>query len=158
MITAENLIAMYARNVLFIKQLTEGLTHIDSLAQPPVPGNCMNWVMGHIVAYRNRLSDMLGQPPVLDPAIAVRYFRDSKPIISDEPGLAKLEQLVAAVDVSQEQLTQGLPKLSADEALKVRAYGPMTMSTAEWVLFLMRHEAYHTGNLELLREIALAAR
>ena len=52
MITAENLIAMYARNVLFIKQLTEGLTHIDSLAQPPVPGNCMNWVMGHIVAYR----------------------------------------------------------------------------------------------------------
>ena len=66
MITAENLIAMYARNVLFIKQLTEGLTHVDSLAQPPVPGNCMNWVMGHIVAYRNRLSDMLGQPPALD--------------------------------------------------------------------------------------------
>jgi uncharacterized damage-inducible protein DinB len=32
------------------------------------------------------------------------------------------------------------------------------MSAGEWMLFLMRHEAYHTGNLELLREIALTKR
>lgn len=149
---------MYARNVLFIQQLTEGLNHADSLAQPPVPGNCMNWVMGHIVAYRNRISEMLSQPAVLDPAIAVRYFRESKPVTGDEPGLAQFEHLLAAVGTSQAQLTEGLPKLSADAAMQSRSYGPMTMSTAEWFLFLLRHEAYHVGNLELLREIALAAR
>lgn len=149
---------MYARNVLFVQQLTEGLNHADSLAQPPVSGNCMNWVLGHITAYRNRISEMLGQPAVLDPAIATRYARESKPVTSDEPGLAKLEQLVAAINLSQTQLAEGLPKLSADGAMQPRSYGPMSMTTAEWFLFLMRHEAYHVGNLELLREIALAAR
>jgi hypothetical protein len=31
------------------------------------------------------------------------------------------------------------------------------MTIAEWMLFLLRHEAYHVGNLELLREVAVQA-
>ena len=149
---------MYARDIAIVKQLTDGLTHPDSLAQPPVSGNCINWVLGHIVAYRNRISEMLGQPAVLDPAIAVRYARESKAVTGEEPGLAKLEQLLAALDASQVQLAAGLPKLSAEVAMQSRSYGPMSMTHAEWFLFLLRHEAYHVGNLELLREVALAAR
>ena len=158
MITAENLIAMYARNIAIVKQLTEGLTHADSLAQPPVSGNCINWVLGHIVAYRNRISEMLSQPTVLDPAVAARYARESKAVTGEEPGLTRFEQLIAALDASQAQLAAGLPKLSAEAAMQTRSYGAMTMSQAEWFLFLLRHEAYHTGNLEILREVALAAR
>ncbi len=158
MITAQNLVAMYDRNVLFIKQLTEGLTHADSLVQPPVSGNCMNWVLGHLTVYRNRISEILGQPLVIDPAVANRYVRESKPVTGDEPGLGQLPQLVAAIEASQAQLAEHLPKLSAEAAQEMRTYGTLSMSTAEWFLFLLRHEAYHVGNLELPRELALAAR
>src|SRR5215217_6932916 len=101
MLTAENLLTMYDRNIMFTKQMTEGFTHADSLMQPPAPGNCANWVIGHIVAYRNRILTILGEPSVLDEKRATRYARDSKPILSDEPGISQFADLMAALDVSQ---------------------------------------------------------
>ena len=41
-----------ANNV--IKQKTEGLTHADSMLQLPIPANCMNWILGHIMVYREQ--------------------------------------------------------------------------------------------------------
>src|SRR5262245_20389268 len=38
----------------------EGITHEESLVQPQTGGNSLNWVLGHIVANRNRLLPMLG--------------------------------------------------------------------------------------------------
>ena len=37
-----------------IKQKTEGLTHADSMLQLPFPANCMNWILGHILVYREQ--------------------------------------------------------------------------------------------------------
>ncbi len=86
MLTSDNLIAMYARNLYFIKTHTSGLTHADSLTQPPVPGNSINWVVGHITLYRNRALKILGQLPAFDETTAARYARDSKPVLGDESG------------------------------------------------------------------------
>ena len=153
MITAENLITTYARNLMFIKQLTEGITHADSLVQPPAPGNCINWVIGHITAYRNRIMTILNQPLVFDEALVARYARDSRPVLGEEAGISKFEDLLQAIEVSQERLAIGLRQLPPEQAAKVLAFGQLNMSVAEWMLFLLRHEAYHTGQLELLREI-----
>jgi uncharacterized damage-inducible protein DinB len=157
-LTADNLIAMYARNLTFIKDLTAGLTHADSLTQPPVPGNCINWVVGHILAYRNRLLKILGQPPIFDEVTANRYARESKPVLGDEPGISILEDMLIALDESQEQIAAAMKSLSTEDAQKAWAFGQLNMSAAEWMLFLLRHEAYHAGNLELLRQVALAKR
>ena len=33
----------------------KGLSHEDSLVQPPAGGNCLNWVAAHIVASRGAM-------------------------------------------------------------------------------------------------------
>ena len=159
MITAEHLIVIYGRNLMFIRDLTNGLTHADSLVQPPVTGNCINWVVGHITAYRNnRMLKILGQPLVVDEAIFDRYGRDSKPVTGDAPDVMKLDVMLNAIELAQERLFVGLRGLSPEAAQIMHAHGQFNMSAAEWMLFLLRHEAYHIGNLELLREVALKAR
>lgn len=159
MITAENLIAMFARNHAVLKELTDGLTHAESLMQPPVPGNCMNWVVGHIAIYRNnRILKILGQPLVLDENLFGRYGRDSKPVTGDAPDVVKLDIFLNAIELAQERLAIGLRSISPEQAQAMHAMGAFNMSAAEWMLFLLRHEAYHVGNLEVLREVALKAR
>lgn len=153
MLTAENLITMYERNIMFTQQMTAGFTHADSLVQPPVQGNCVNWVIGHIVAYRNRILTVLGEPPVLDEQAAARYARDSKPILSDEPGISQFADLMQALDASQARVAASLRSLTPEQATVAVSIAQFTMSKAEWMLFLLRHEAYHTGQLELLQEV-----
>ena len=58
---ADELIRDYAGNTWLIKCHTEGLTHDDSLLQPPFRTNCLNWVLGHIISRRNSAMELLGQ-------------------------------------------------------------------------------------------------
>jgi hypothetical protein len=46
---AEELIQAYATNTWLIGRLTEGITHDESLMQPPFLTNSTNWVLGHIL-------------------------------------------------------------------------------------------------------------
>jgi uncharacterized damage-inducible protein DinB len=158
MFTVDNLIAMYARNLYFIKEYTKGLSHADSLAQPPVSGNCMNWVIGHILTYRNRILQMTDQPALLAEVIGARYTANSKPVLGDESGLGIFEDMLHALDESQDKIAAGMKAMTPAASAMPWAFGQLNMSAGEWMLFLMRHEAYHTGNLELLREIALTKR
>jgi uncharacterized damage-inducible protein DinB len=156
MLTAQHLISAYARNLTFIKQLTAGFSHADSLIQPPVQGNCVNWVVGHILAYRNRILTILGETLVVDETIAARYARDSKPVLGDEPGLGQFPEMVAALELAQDRLATGMGQMTPEQAERIFSFGQFTMPAAEWMLFLLRHEAYHTGQLELLQEIVKA--
>lgn len=158
MLTIDNLIAMYARNLHFIKEFTAGLNHSDSLVQPPVPGNCMNWVIGHMLVYRNRILKIAEQPAIFDEVTAARYAANSKPILGDESGIGIFEDMLQALDASQAAIAAAMKSITPAEAEKSWTFGQLNMSAGEWMLFLLRHEAYHTGNLELLREIALARR
>ena len=119
MFTIDTLINAYARNLYFIKTHTTGMTHADSLAQPPLKGNCANWIVGHITLYRNTVLKDLGQPSVFPDDIALRYRAGSEPVLHDEPGLAQLPALLAALDASQDMLAAGL-----------RALTPASMSKA----------------------------
>lgn len=145
---------MYARNVAQVKGFAEGLTHAQSLIQPPAGWNCMNWIVGHLAFYRNRILGILGLPPTLDLAIAGRYPRDSAPVLGDEPGLGQLADLVAAIEAAQAPLEAGLAALTGAQATETITLGSFTMSRADFMVFYMRHEAYHTGQLEFLSALA----
>ena len=158
MLTAEHLISAYVRNLTFIKQLTAGFTHADSLIQPPIQGNCANWVVGHILAYRNRILTILDETTVVDDAIAARYARDSKPVLGDELGLGQFPEMVAALELAQDLLATGIRQITPIQAEQLFTFGQFSMPAAEWMLFLLRHEAYHTGQLELLQEVVKTAK
>lgn len=158
MISAEGLVTAYTRNASYVRTHLAGLTHADALVQPPVAGNCILWVVGHIVCYRNYIMRALGQPAVLPEAQAARFAKDSAPVLADEPGLTRLEALVIAFEQAQEQILLKVRELNEAQALEVITQGDFTMPRAELLMSYMRHESYHSGQLELLRQLALHAR
>jgi hypothetical protein len=157
-IDIDGLITAFTRNAGYFHTHLDGLTHADALVQPPVPGNCILWITGHILHYHNNILRALLQPPALDVMLAARFAKGSQPVLADEPGLARLETLTAAYDDSQSIIFAGLRALTYEQAREVITQGDFTMPRAELVMSYMRHESYHLGQLELLREIALHTR
>ena len=60
-IDSEMLIYLYGITYYVVKQQVDDLTHEDSLLQPPFRGNCLNWVLGHIVVHRDKALVTLGE-------------------------------------------------------------------------------------------------
>ena len=84
MIDPQVLADMYSTTYGVIKRQTAGMTHEESLMQLPFGGNCMNWVLGHIVSSRTRIEAILGAPLTLSDADITRYKRGSEPVMGDE--------------------------------------------------------------------------
>jgi len=63
MTIAETLADYYGLTYRVIKRQLEGVTHEESLVQPPFRGNCLNWVLGHIVVSRATVLTTLGEIP-----------------------------------------------------------------------------------------------
>src|SRR5581483_7684173 len=58
----------------------QGLTQAESLIQPRPAGNCLNWVIGHLVCIYHHTLPILGQSPVMEASALHRYDRGSPPI------------------------------------------------------------------------------
>lgn len=154
MLNPQNLSEAFGRNVGIIQKQAEGLTHADSVLQPASRGNCLNWVLGHIVDNRNIVLQAVGAEPALDPAIAGRYARGSEPVLADGPGIVPLETLLASLGQSQEALATKLAAMSDEDANREVPFFSRTMPLGELLFFLYFHETYHTGQTEHLRQLA----
>ncbi len=155
-ISAKTLMKVAARNCGVIRAQAESVTHEQSLLQPPIRGNCMNWVVGHIVQSRDRMLRLVGLPMLWTPEQIARYERDSAPILDGHDALP-FEKMLADLAVQQGHLNARLQTITRDEldAIGVEAIkGITTWTVAEWLQFLLWHETYHLGNLEILRQLA----
>lgn len=158
MITGENLAWNFERNASYMRSHLADLTQSDALVQPPVSGNCINWIVGHILCYRTYALAICGLTPVISPTVAQRYARDSAPVLGPAADVAELATLLAAYWASHEQLLAYWQSMTPAQAAETVTAAGFTMPRAELLTSFMRHESYHAGQLELLREIALAAR
>jgi hypothetical protein len=126
----------------------KGLSHEDSMVQPPAGGNCLNWVAA-IVASRGAILDLLGEAQVWDTDRNDRFKRGSRPVQDTKDSLP-FDSIVADFRRSQERIQAGLARLSDKELLEKR--GDDTL--ADKLHFLQFHEAYHIGQAGLLRRMA----
>src|SRR4029450_6279109 len=101
MLGPNDLAEAFARNVRVIKMQADGLTHADSLLQPPFRGNCLNWILGHIAVSRDAVPDTLGDPPVMD-ADGAPYKRGSDALADADEDPLPLEEVLARLDRAQE--------------------------------------------------------
>jgi uncharacterized damage-inducible protein DinB len=126
----------------------EGISHEASLKQPTSAGNCNNWVIGHIVANRNSLHELLGLAPAWDSG-SDRYDRESRPI-TDPSDAEPLEALLDRFRASQVAVAGALGMMD-ESRLATPADGgkPLALQLA----FLAFHETYHVGQLGLLRRL-----
>jgi hypothetical protein len=158
MLTAEGFINGLERNATFVRNHLNTVTHAEALLQPPYRGNCILWIVGHVVCYRNYSLALVGQPPALPENLAARFARDSAPVLADEPGLATLDTLMAAFEASQTSLIEAARTLTPAQAAEVVTQDVFTMPRGDLLVSRLRHEAYHVGQLEWLREMVLALR
>ena len=139
-------------NLGALKMNLEGLTHEESLVQPQPAGNCLNWIVGHILANRAGILRLLGQQSVWNEDEAKPYQRGSEPLT--DPALARsLDELVVMLDATQEAILAGLSEISA-EGLQAPAPSGKEGETVETGLAaLVFHEAYHVGETGILRRL-----
>jgi len=133
------------------KQL-DGLTHADSVLQTPFRGNCLNWVMGHIVESRDNMLRLLDGDTFMSEAQANRYKPDSEPIVQDADDVAKLEWIWETYLAQDEAMREALNSLTTDDLEQVKEGSERTLG--DRLRFLLWHETYHVGQTEYLRQLA----
>ena len=149
MTTAATLDEYYGLTYRVIKRQLDGVTHEESLVQPPFRGNCLNWVLGHIVISRAESLTSLEEALPWNETDAARYRRNSDPIAGAEQALP-LAQLLDFLEQSQTRILSGLSRISADRLAAKVDDGTL----ADQIAFANWHETYHVGQLELLRQLA----
>lgn len=155
MIAPEHMADAFQRNTQIIKLQSEGISHRESLISPPFRGNCLNWIVGHLLTNRNSVFKVLEREDCLIPESLERYQRESRPITGEEPGVLRFSTLLDTLDQAQEQLTEILTSVSEEELNRETAFfGESTRSRGEWLFFFYFHDCYHTGQTEILRQAA----
>lgn len=154
MIDAQAMADQFAVGLRVTHSQTHGLTHEQSLLQLPFRGNCMNWVLGHMLLSREEILDLLGAPRVFPNETWARYDNGSEPIRQAEAGVLRLEKLLEMLDQQAPFLTQALVNTPAATYASEVQVGQNRRTIARRVLFYFFHESGHVGELGLLRQLA----
>ena len=153
--TGKDLARMYEFSYAAINRNLQDVTHGESLAMP-AEGNCLNWVLGHIIASRNGALTLAGAAPlVLGEQLAI-YRRGSHP--EGTGGFVDLATLRGWLSDTQQQLIPALAVLSEEELNQLvpepQRRPPLTGSIGDALIRLHYHEGYHNGQIGLLRRVA----
>ncbi|HEU4474918.1 MAG TPA: DinB family protein, partial [Gemmatimonadales bacterium] len=119
-------------------------------------GNCMNWVLGHLLHVYDRALPMLGQQPVLGTDVLKHYARGGEPIREGTEAL-DFQQLVTAMSEAAQRMDAGLAAVSPDlldQPAPMSPTGNPDETVRSLLTTVMWHQAYHTGQTAVLRRIA----
>jgi len=133
----------------------EGITHEESLVQPQPAGNCLNWVVGHLVCVYNNFLPLLKQEPVMSKDELKRYDRGSEPLRAPNQAL-QLSDLMQAMEKAVDRMDLGLANvpLSLLDAPAPASPRNNPHETVRSLLGLISfHQAYHAGQTGLLRRL-----
>ena len=148
----------YQRTGWIISKQAEGLSHADSLLQLPFRGNCMNWVLGHILNSRERVLQSLDDAGLLDESYQTRYRRGSEPVNEESQDILPLESLLESLleklTESQTRIISALTKMEPAALERLVPVAQQSELLGERLASLHWHETYHTGQLEILRQLA----
>jgi uncharacterized damage-inducible protein DinB len=154
MITKEQLAEGFGLNIRLIKLQTAGLSHADGLIQTPYNINCMNWVLGHIAVNRDNLMRLIEAEPLLSETETQRYKSESDPIIEDGADIMQLEKLLEVLTTGQTRIAAALDALSEADLSDEIQVGERMMPLGTRLHGFYFHDTYHTGQTDLLRQIA----
>ena len=140
-----------------IKNKTAGLTHADSMRQLPFPANCMNWNLGHLLVYRMQYLGVIDGVTKPDPSEFAIYGGGSPPLTDSEKAIP-LEILLQRLDEASEMVINALQKMPLEKLSEIYDAEKGTTVDDRLQFYLIFHESYHVGQLEILYELALAGR
>lgn len=154
MIDSPHLAKAFGRNTSILGMQVAGLTNEESLIQTPYNVNCLNWTLGHILVYRDRILTTAGGNPQFPNGELDRYQRESEPILEDGSDVLPVEQLAAAIEASQEAINEALGNLFDEDFSAEQEVDGRIVTVAQRLHFDYFHDTYHTGQTEILRQVA----
>lgn len=133
----------------------EGMTEEQALACPPRGGSSANWILGHILTGRNGVHFLLGLEPALSRGSAAPYERGNASGDAGNSGIP-LADLLTLFFASAEKIAAAIPDLAPEQLARVVDLPPPLgrCTVAEGLGLLQFHEAYHAGQLGVLRRLA----
>jgi uncharacterized damage-inducible protein DinB len=154
--TGSDLGKMFEFSYAVIQRNLQDLTHAESILTPQNGGNCLNWVLGHVVVARNTALNLIGSTPIQIGEKMAVYQRGSAPSAREQ--YLDLATLRGFLDDSQQQLIPALSAMSERSLEKdvPESYKrpPLTGSVGDALTRLHYHEGYHNGQIGLLRRMA----
>ena len=135
MISPSELAGAFERNASIIKMQCEGLSDAESMLQLPFQGNCLNWVVGHIVVNRDILLELLDVTPLMS-ADGQRYRRGSEELVEAGDGVLSLEALLARLDQSQVRIANTLGGMDATAMSREIRHRERTRTLGSQAFFL----------------------
>jgi hypothetical protein len=137
-----------------IHQQTEGLSQADTLIQPQPTGNCMNWVLGHLLDTQVEMLSILREARVGSDPELKRYTRGSAPITTESGGILSLADLICGLDDTHGEIVKRLEEMNEVDFEQEIRIGERVRQRGWQVFFLHFHYTYHIGQLEQLRQLA----
>jgi hypothetical protein len=138
---------------LMLKQL-DGLSQADSLLQPQPGGNCLNWVVGHLVV---NLADILttldGRLPADLPNLE-HYGFGSEPVLGEGPGVLNLSVLLESYAQLTTIIADRLAQMAETDFDEEIEFYQGNNRRGYVAFFFFFHHSYHIGQLEQLRNLA----
>jgi uncharacterized damage-inducible protein DinB len=125
------------------------------MRQLPFPGNCMNWNLGHILVYRMQYLGVIDGSSQPDPAEFAIYGGGSPPL-TDSATAISLETLMQRLEAASQMVTAALQTMPAEKLGELFDAEKGTTVDDRLQFYMLFHESYHAGQLEILHELALA--
>ena len=148
----ETLLEALENNQSVLELQTAGITHEQSLLKPPFYANCMNWVLGHLLQSRSWMLEQIGLSGYMPKEEAMLYQRNA-PEMTDLVQASRLESLLDRLKETNTLLKDRLEAMPTEELHKeIPLFGGTTLSA--FLGFMLWHETYHVGQLEILRNFA----
>lgn len=152
MVHPQALIKMFGYNAELINKQLSDMTHDESLLQLPFEGNCLNWILGHIISSRTMALQFVGVQPLWTDAQRARYRHGSPNIIEDGVEVMRLETLLTTFNESQERLVAGLHQMTYQDMCQPSGYRDNLVGDS--LGYFHFHEAQHVGQILYLAQFA----
>jgi hypothetical protein len=154
MIGIDDFSKMLSGELDILRKQTDGLTTKDSLLQPQPGGNCLNWVMGHLVVNLVEILEVLDGELLDGLPDLTRYRIGSEPIRGEEEGVLALSDLVDIYERLTNKIIDRLSQMDEADFKEETDFWQGKSRRGYVAFFYFFHNTYHLGQLEFLRNLA----
>ena len=151
---APGLARQFGMAAFTVQQNTESMTQEESLCAPPAGGNCANWVLGHLVHTRSAIAGLTGGEPFTDDDHEKLYGRGSPPLVDSDKAV-QTSMLLQLYGRSNEQIQAFLAQATDNDLAQAlpEPHEILGSTVGEALTAFAFHEAYHAGQLGILRRV-----
>jgi len=121
----------------------EGISNEEALEQPDIGGNCINWLVGHIIASRDTYYMQIGRDALMPESKRERYDRGSQPV-SAGGDIYQLSDLFQYFEQSNKTFRDLFDSINEQRII-------LSSDQVKELAGILFHEAYHVGQVAIVR-------